>query len=237
MVDPIPLRGTSLHDRVAGELRALLFRGELRPGQFIDEAALALAWQISRTPLREALKVLAAEGLVELVPGRGSRVVQLNEDDAQALFPVMALLEGRCAFEAVHRAGDEDIHELRRLHETLERHAAQGSVDLYYQVNHVFHQRVQQLAGNRWLNRVTGDLRQFVRLMRGAQLSLPGRMDRSIAEHRALMRAIERRDAEAAQHLMHDHLMAQLKAWVALQQAAAKPAKTTARRKDSRGTS
>jgi DNA-binding GntR family transcriptional regulator len=210
MVDPIPLRGTSLHDGVAARLRAMLFDNQLQPGQWVDEKALAAAWQISRTPLREALKVLAAEGLVELVPQRGCRVVELTEDDADALFPVMALLEGRCAHEAAQRATDDDLRALRRLHEDLERHAAAQDIDGYYRVNHLFHSRVQQLAHNRWLDRCTGDLRKFVRLMRGVQLSLPGRIDASLKEHRALIDAFEKRDAERAERAMNAHLMAQL---------------------------
>ena len=210
MVDPIPLRGTSLHDGVAARLRAMLFDNQLQPGQWVDEKALAAAWQISRTPLREALKVLAAEGLVELVPQRGCRVVELSEDDADALFPVMALLEGRCAHEAALRATDDDLRALRRLHEDLERHAAAQDIDGYYRVNHLFHSRVQQLAHNRWLDRCTGDLRKFVRLMRGVQLSLPGRIAASLKEHRALIDALETRDAERAERAMNAHLMAQL---------------------------
>ena len=124
MAEPIPLRGTSMHDAVATRLRSMVFDGELGPGVFIDEKALAEAWAVSRTPLREALKVLAAEGLVELVPHRGCRVIELTEDDADALFPVMALLEGRCAFEAVAHATDEDLRRVQHLHDELERHAA-----------------------------------------------------------------------------------------------------------------
>ena len=210
MVDPIPLRGTSLHDGVAARLRAMLFDNQLQPGQWVDEKALAAAWQISRTPLREALKVLAAEGLVELVPQRGCRVVELSEDDADALFPVMALLEGRCAHEAALRATDDDLRALRRLHEDLEHHAAAQDIDGYYRVNHMFHTRVQQLAHNRWLDRCTGDLRKFVRLMRGVQLALPGRIAASLKEHRALIDALETRDAERAERAMNAHLMAQL---------------------------
>jgi DNA-binding GntR family transcriptional regulator len=101
MPEPIPLHGTSMHDGVAARLRAMVFDRELAPGELIDEKALAARWQISRTPLREALKVLAAEGLVELVPRRGARVMQMTDDDARALLPVMAMLEGRCAYEAV----------------------------------------------------------------------------------------------------------------------------------------
>ncbi len=131
MPDPIPLRGTSLHDGVAARLRALVFDGQLQPGAWIDEKALAEQWQVSRTPLREALKVLAAEGLVDLVPQRGCRVIELSEQDADALFPVMALLEGRCAHEAAAKAGPEDLRTLRRLHDELEHHAAQQDLAGY----------------------------------------------------------------------------------------------------------
>ena len=210
MADPIPLRGTSLHDGVAARLRAMVFERELAPGEWIDEMALAASWQISRTPLREALKVLAAEGLVELVPHRGCRVIELTDDDADALFPVMALLEGRCALEAARKATDADLATLRHLHDGLERHAAAQDIDGYYRANHEFHSCVQAMADNRWLDRVTADLRKFMRLMRGRQLKVPGRMEASINEHRVLIDAFEQRDAERAQRAMHDHLMAQL---------------------------
>jgi len=212
MTEPIPLRGTSLHDGVAARLRSMVFERQLTPGQWIDEKALAEAWLVSRTPLREALKVLAAEGLVELVPQRGCRVIELSDDDADDLFPVMALLEGRCAHEAVSKASAADIAELQRLHEELERHAAAHDVDGYYRANHVFHSRVQALAANRWLDRTTGDLRKFLRLLRGRQLNLPGRIDASINEHRVLIDAFVRRDAARAERAMHDHLTAQLQA-------------------------
>ncbi|MCK6422260.1 MAG: GntR family transcriptional regulator [Aquabacterium sp.] len=213
----IPLHGASMHDGVAARLRAMVFERELAPGEFIDERRLAQQWQISRTPLREALKVLAAEGLVELVPRRGARVVQLTDADAEQLFPVMALLEGRCAAEATLRASAQDVLHLQRLHDQLERHAAAADADGYYVANHEFHSHVQQLAANRWLDRATGDLRRFLRLWRGRQLQLPGRLAASINEHRVLLDAIVQRDAMRAERAMHDHLMAQLAALKALQ--------------------
>ncbi len=211
-----PVRATSLHDEVAARLRSMLFERELLPGAWIDEKALAARWQISRTPLREALKVLAAEGLVELVPQRGCRVVQLSDDDAEQLFPVMALLEGRCAHEATRNATAADRALLRHWHDELERYAATRDRDGYYRANHAFHTLVQRLARNRWLDRATGDLRQFLRLMRGRQLGLPGRIDASIGEHRALIDAMLAGDAARAERTMHDHLMAQLAALKAL---------------------
>ena len=216
MVNPTPLRPASLHEEVAARLRSMVFERQLAPGQWIDELALARDWQISRTPLREALKVLAAEGLVTPVPRQGCKVTELSEDDADELFPVMALLEGRCAFEAVRKARPADMKALRKLHDALERHAAANNIDGYYRANHDFHTKVQALADNRWLDRATNDLRRFVRLLRGRQLNWPGRVQASIDEHRLLMDAMEQRDAALAERLMHDHLMAQLAALKAL---------------------
>ena len=214
---PIPLHGTSLHDGVAARLRELVFQHALAPGLIIDELALAARWQISRTPLREALKVLAAEGLVELVPRRGARVVALTDADAEQLFPVMAMLEGRCALEATRRASVDDLTQLQALHDRLERAAVAADMDGYYRANHDFHSLVQSIAANRWLDRATGDLRRFMRLWRGRQLQLPGRINASLNEHRVLMDAMQQHDADRAERAMHDHLMAQLTALKALQ--------------------
>jgi DNA-binding GntR family transcriptional regulator len=216
MVNPTPLRPASLHEEVAARLRTMVFERQLVPGQWIDELALARDWQISRTPLREALKVLASEGLVTLVPRQGCKVTELSEDDADELFPVMALLEGRCTFEAVRKATPADVKALRRLHDVLEKHAAAKNIDGYYRANHDFHSKVQALADNRWLDRATNDLRRFLRLLRGRQLNWPGRIEASINEHRVLIDAIEQRDAARAERVMHDHLMAQLAALKAL---------------------
>lgn len=216
MVNPTPLRPASLHEEVASRLRNMVFERQLLPGQWIDELTLAGEWQISRTPLREALKVLAAEGLVTPVPRQGCKVTEISEEDADELFPVMALLEGRCAFEAVRKATPADVKALRKLHDALERYAAAGNVDGYYRANHDFHTKVQALAGNRWLDRATNDLRRFVRMLRGRQLNFPGRMEASINEHRVLIDAITQGDAARAERVMHDHLMAQLAALRAL---------------------
>ena len=216
MSEVIPFRGFSLHDQVAERVRSLIFDQQIGPGAFIDENVLAERWQISRTPMREALKVLAAEGLVELVPRRGCRVVEITETDADELFPIMALLEGRCALEATQHMVAADLRELQRMHDELERTAAAHDVDGYYKANHVFHSFVQRVANNRWLDRVTADLRKFVRLLRGRQLVFPGRIDASINEHRVLIAAMLARDGVRAERAMHDHLLAQLAALKAL---------------------
>jgi len=210
------IRPVSLHEQVASRLRSMIFERRLEPGQWIDEQALAREWAISRTPVREALKVLVAEGLVTLLPRRGCVVTEVSEEDAAQLFPVMALLEGRCAHEAARNATDDELRDLLRLHDELERHAAAGDLEAYYRANHGFHCLVQQAAHNPWLARSTDQLRVFVRLLRGRQLKRPGRIDDSIAEHRELIEALARRDGPAAERVMHGHLMAQLAALQAL---------------------
>src|SRR5215217_9169235 len=109
----------SLHDEVAAQLRERIFAGELRPGMFLDEVQLTEELSISRTPLREALKVLTAEGLVRHEPRRGCFVNKVTEQDLDEIFPVIALLEGRCAYEAALNASDADLQALEALHEKL----------------------------------------------------------------------------------------------------------------------
>ena len=162
--------------------------------------------------MREALKVLHAEGLVVLEPRRGCFVTELKEQDIDELFPLMALLEGRCAFEAVKKAKPSDIRKIEELHAKLEKYAAANDVDKYFEQNCLIHEIVQKLAGNNWLERTTNDLRKFLKLMRGRQLHLPGRLQASLAEHRMLLAAFQNDNPSAAEKIMHDHLISQREA-------------------------
>ncbi|HET8744821.1 MAG TPA: GntR family transcriptional regulator, partial [Ramlibacter sp.] len=164
----------SLHDEVAAQLRERIFAGELAPGTFLDEVRLAQQLEISRTPLREALKVLTAEGLVRHEPRRGCFVNQVTEQDLDEIFPVLALLEGRCAFEAAQHASDADLQLLEDLHQKLARFAKAKRITEYYETNFAIHEVIIALAGNRWLAGVIGDLRKIVRLARLQQLHAPG---------------------------------------------------------------
>jgi DNA-binding GntR family transcriptional regulator len=165
--------------------------------------------------MREALKVLHAEGLVILEPRRGCFVTELKEQDINELFPLMALLEGRCAYEAVKKAKPADIKRIEELHNKLEKHAAANDVEKYFEQNCLIHELVQKLAGNNWLERTTNDLRKFLKLMRGRQLHLPGRLQASLAEHRMLLAAFQNGNSSAAEKIMHDHLISQ---WEALRE-------------------
>ncbi len=229
-----PITHRPLYEDVAERVRQLIYRGELSPGAWIDERALVERFGISRTPLREALKVLHSEGLVRLTPRRGSFVAgELTPRDLDELFPLMALLEGLCALEAVRKATRDDVRRLEALHARLERHAAAGEVDRYYEQNTAFHEAVQAVAANPWLSRTLSELRRFLRLLRGRQLRVPGRLEASLEEHRRFMRALRRRDGEEAERVMRAHLMSQ-RAALAVQDAGALPRVPRARRASER---
>jgi len=199
----------SLHDDVGAKLRERIFDGLQAPGSFIDELGLCREWAISRTPLREALKVLAAEGLVRHEPRRGCFVSQITERDLDEIFPVIALLEGRCAFEAASKATDADLAALEQMHDRLNRCARARHINDYYQANFAIHEAIITLANNRWLTQVIGDLRKIVKLARLQQLRAPGRLDQSLFEHMAVFAALKARDAEGAEAAMRTHLIQQ----------------------------
>jgi len=198
---------TALYQEVAERLRQRIFAHEIPPGSWIDEQKLAEQYGISRTPLREALKVLASEGLVELKPRRGCYVTEISRQDLDDIFPLMALLEGRCAFEATQRVKPAELASLKELHEQLESAAREGRIDAFFEANQAFHKRVQELSGNRWLLSVIQDLRKVLKLSRLHSLSLEGRLQQSLDEHRAIVAAICAKDAVTAERLMHDHLL------------------------------
>ena len=202
----------SLHDHVAQQLRDQIFAGELLPGAFVDENRLCEQLAISRTPLREALKVLAAEGLIRHEPRRGSFVNEVTEQDLDEIFPVMALLEGRCAFEAALQASDADIATLEALHTQLQDSAVQGLIPDYYAANYAIHEAIIAMADNKWLALVIGDLRKILKLARLQQLNAPGRLSQSLAEHVAIFAALKARDAERAEAAMRTHLTRQREA-------------------------
>ena len=134
---------TALYQEVAERLRQRIFAHELTPGDWTDEQKLAEQYGISRTPLREALKVLASECFVDLKPRRGCYVTEISRQDIDDIFPLMAMLEGRCAFVAVQLAKPADIREFKAIHEKLELAAKEGRIDAFFEANQEFHRRIQ----------------------------------------------------------------------------------------------
>src|SRR5690606_13806295 len=152
---------------------------ELEAGAWIDEVSLTRELGVSRTPLREALKVLVAEGLLRLEPRRGCFVNTLSTADLDDIFPLMAMLEGRCAYEAARKVTNADLQRLEPLAEQLQRHAEAGEIDRYYAADAVIHEAIQALADNRWLSDMVESLRKVLSLSRHKSLAYPGRIQES----------------------------------------------------------
>lgn len=196
----------ALYQEVAERLRQRIFSHELPPGTWVDEQALADDYGISRTPLREALKVLASEGLVTLKPRRGCYVTEISERDLDEIFTVMALLEGQCASSTAHKASDADLERLRRIHAQLETAAAADDINGFFEANQAFHLALQEITDNRWLQHAIEDLRKVIKLSRHHSLFSEGRLEQSLAEHREILAALTARRADEAEQLMRAHI-------------------------------
>jgi DNA-binding GntR family transcriptional regulator len=207
---PVPhsrLKPRPLYEEVAELLRQRIFAsktGDLEPGAWIDELKLAQEYGISRTPLREAIKVLAAEGLVTMKMRRGAYVTEVNAKDLRDVFHLMAVLEADAAGTAASTATAAQLQALEALHQQLEK-STRDRVK-FFQLNEAFHIKLLQIADNKWRDQMVADLRKVMKLNRAQSLLKAGRIEESLAEHAAIMAALTSRDAAAAQAAMRAHI-------------------------------
>ena len=206
----ITLTPRALYEEVAELLRQRIFARELEPGSWIDEVKIAEAYGISRTPMREALKVLAAEGLVTMKVRRGAYVTEVNEKDLSDVYHLLALLESDAAGVVAQRATDAELQALADLHHSLEQ--AVNDRETFFRINEEFHQRLLQLADNRWREQMVADLRKVMKLNRHQSLLKTGRISESLQEHRLLLQALQSRDAAASAQRMREHFLSGLEA-------------------------
>jgi DNA-binding GntR family transcriptional regulator len=199
----LSLAPRALYEEVAELLRQRIFARELEPGSWIDELRIAEALGISRTPLREALKVLAAEGLVTMKVRRGAYVTEVSEKDLRDVYHLLALLESDAARVVAQSASNEQMAQIEALHQNLE--AAVDNRDHFFEINETFHMLLLELADNRWRNQMVADLRKVMKLNRHSSLFKEGRIEQSLAEHRAIVQALTQRQPELAAERMSAH--------------------------------
>jgi DNA-binding GntR family transcriptional regulator len=198
----------ALFEAADGLIRKLIFDRVLRPGQRIDEQALARDFGISRTPLREALKVLHNEGLVRLVPRRGCFVAELSDRDLDEIYEMVALLESTAAARAAELATPAEVAKLRRVTQRMAQMAAEGQHKRYFEANLAAHDLVLEIAGNRWQKDMIQYLRAMCRLSPYVSIGkIPGRLEQSLGEHQELLAAIEARDPQRARDVMRRHVV------------------------------
>jgi len=210
----LALAPRALYEEVAELLRQRIFEHDLKPGSWIDELKIAEAYGISRTPLREALKVLAAEGLVTMKVRRGAYVTEVTATDLEDVYHLLGLLESDAAAAVAHKASDEQLIKLQELHNALEKSAQpeQLNREQFFIINEQFHMLLLDIANNRWRNQVVSDLRKVMKLHRHDSLLKSGRVEESLQEHRGLMEALLARDESLSQQRMLEHFKHGLKA-------------------------
>lgn len=203
LTHPAQLAPRALYQDVAERLRQQIFARTLEPGSWIDEQKLALEFGISRTPMREALKVLAVEGLVTMKVRRGAYVTEMSSDDVTQVYHLLGLLESDAASDVAMNASEAELAELAALHERLEKQVRQR--EAFFAANERFHMRLLEIAGNRWRQQIVADLRKVMKLNRHHSLFKQGRLLESLAEHRAVVEALNARDAKRARALTQAH--------------------------------
>ena len=196
----------ALHEQVAYRLRELLVEGAIAPGAKLNERELALQLNVSRTPLREAIKMLAAEGLVELLPNRGAVAVSLSEQDVRNTFEVMAGLEGMSGELAAQRISDVQLTEIKALHfEMLAAHARRD-LSTYYRINAQIHRAINTAANNDVLTTTYSQVNARLQALRFRSNQDEAKWSRAVAEHGQMIEALTRRDGAALKAVLVQHL-------------------------------
>ena len=196
-------------DRITEQLEEQIFDGTFSNGDRLDEVRLAEQFNVSRTPLREALQRLNQSGLVELIPRRGAFVRQPGPVELVEMFEVMAELESVCGRLAAKRISNKALSELHEANKKCQTAVDSQQPNIYYIENAIFHRIIYRESGNRFLENEVSILHRRLQPFRRQQLRLRGRMAQSMSEHRAIVEALEKGDSEAAAKALRVHVAVQ----------------------------
>jgi len=202
----IPLRSTVLHDQVVRKLRTLLVEGRIAAGAKLNERELSERLQVSRTPLREAIKQLAAEGLVELKPHRGAVAIALDEAEVRHSFELMAALEGLSGELAAQRITDPELQSVRALHFEMMAAFTRRDLSAYYRLNAQIHAAINAAAKNPVLARTYAQTNARLQALRFRSNFDDGKWRRAVKEHSQMIDALSARDATGLRALLITHL-------------------------------
>jgi DNA-binding GntR family transcriptional regulator len=217
--DSIPRR--SLHDELTERLRTLITRGDLAPGEKVPEKELCSQFGVSRTPLREALKVLASEGIVTLKPNRGAVVSSLTADELEEVFPVMGALEALSGEIACRHITDREIKTIHALHKTMVEHWQRGELQPYFRLNQKIHETILEATRNETLKAIYRGLSGRILSARYIANMSPERWAKAVEEHEAILNALDARDGVQLSKILKSHLankLATVKDWLTAQQ-------------------
>ena len=200
----------SLEEQVTATLESEILTGTLASGTALTEQSLSKRLGVSRTPIRAALHTLAEEGLINLVPNRGAVVVGVTREDLIDIYKIRMRLEGLASALAAERISPEDLATLRESVELAEFYISRNDTEHLKELDTQFHAIIYRASGNRMLNKTLSELHRNIISYRKMSLSVPGRLERSVGEHREILKAIEAGDAERADSLTCAHVAAAL---------------------------
>jgi DNA-binding GntR family transcriptional regulator len=206
MAEIIQIAPQGLTHQVAARLRTLLIEGRIAPGAKLNERVLAEQLRVSRTPLREAIKLLAVEGLVDLLPNRGAVAVRLTEADIVHTFEVLAGLESLSGRFAAQRISDDELAELRALHYEMLAAYARRDLSNYYRLNAQIHAAINAAARNPVLGATYARINARVQSLRFRTNQNEAKWKRAVAQHEQMIEALGARDAEALADVLVAHL-------------------------------
>lgn len=195
-----------LSTRVYHQIRSEILKGALMPGESVTEMGLAKDCGVSRTPVREALRQLELEGLVELIPNKGAVILGISPEDICDIYQIRAMLEGGAAERAAQKATDEDIRRLTEILDLTEFYISRQNMQQLQAMDGQFHQLIYEMSGSRMFKRLLKDLHYYIGLTRDASLKSEGRAAQSVREHRAVLEAIAEHDGKKASRLMSLHV-------------------------------
>ncbi|KGM33971.1 GntR family transcriptional regulator [Inquilinus limosus] len=201
-----PIARPSLHDQIVGRIRDMVIEGVLPPGARIHEGQLGAQLGVSRTPLREALKYLASEGLLDLVPGRGAVVKRFSAKEVQDMLAVLGLLEAEAGRLACADAADAGIREVRALHDRMLEHYRRRERLEYFKLNQAIHSAILHLSGNAALVTVHGILQSRLKRIRFIGNGSEEKWAAAVADHEEMIAALEARDPERLAAILSAHM-------------------------------
>lgn len=200
------LQRSPLHDDVTEALKEMIVAGTLKPGVKIAEQPICLKLGISRTPLREALKVLAAEGLVQLLPRRGAIVAQITETEIDELFPIIGALEGLAGELVCAKLTEQDLHRLRQLHSDLQRFHRDNDERNYLKINRKIHSDLFTIADNPSLTALYEQLLVRTHAVRFTIRKTPLQWEKAMRDHELIMQHLEKRNARKLAEILRSHM-------------------------------
>ena len=206
MADIISIPRQVLHQEVATRLRQRLVEGQIAPGAKLNERELSELLQVSRTPLREAIKMLAAEGLVELLPNRGAVAASLSEQDVADTFEVIAGLEGQSGELAARRITAEELAEVQALHYEMLAAFTRRDLSTYYRLNAQIHTRINAAARNPVLTQTWRNVNARLQALRFRSNLDAAKWQRAVQEHENMITLLAAHDAEGLRRLLVQHL-------------------------------